>query len=166
MALSKFTAALALTASLAFAAGAALAHEGHKGPPPKTPGGKAAWARHDNFKAQGAAFKAINDELKKDSPDKAVLSSNADKLKKTSTALPSWFPKGSGPESGVKTDAKAEVWTDAAGFAAASNRLQVEVSKFQQLATAGDVAAMKGQARVVGGSCKACHDKYRVPEKK
>ena len=57
MALSKFTAALALTAGLALAAGGALAHEGHQGPPPKTPGGKAAWARHDNFKAQGAPVK-------------------------------------------------------------------------------------------------------------
>lgn len=166
MALSKFTAALALTVGLALAAGGAMAHEGHQGPPPKTPGGKAAWARHDNFKAQGAAFKAILDELKKDPPDQAVLITNADKLKGTSTALPSWFPKGSGPESGVKTDAKAEVWTDAAGFAAAANRLQVEVSKFQQLAMAGDVAGMKTQSRVVGGACKNCHDKYRVPEKK
>jgi hypothetical protein len=74
MALSKFTAALALTAGLALAAGTALAHEGHKGPPPTTPGGKAAWTRHDNFKAQGAAFKAVLDELKKDTPDQAVLS--------------------------------------------------------------------------------------------
>jgi cytochrome c556 len=31
---------------------------------------------------------------------------------------------------------------------------------------AGDVAGMKTQSRVVGGACKNCHDKYRVPEKK
>jgi cytochrome c556 len=166
MALSKFTAALALTAGLALAAGAALAHDGHTGPPPKTPGGKAAWARHDNFKAQGAAFKAILDELKKDAPDQSVLSGNATKLKASSLALPSWFPKGSGPESGVKTDAKAEVWNDAAGFAAASKRFQAESAKLQTLAAAGDVAGMKGQARAVGGACKNCHDTYRVPEKK
>ncbi len=166
MALNKFTAVLALTAGLALAAGAALAHEGHEGAPPKSPGGKAAWARHDNFKAQGAAFKAINDELKKDAPDKALIASNALKIKASSTALPSWFPKGSGPESGVKTDAKAEVWSDAAGFAAAANKFQVEASKFQQLAAAGDIAAIKAQVRPVGGSCKGCHDKYRVPEKK
>ena len=165
MALNKFT-ALAVSAGLALAAGAALAHEGHEGPPPKTPGGKAAWARHDNFKAQGAAFKTLLDELKKDTPDPAVLSSNANRLKVSSAALPSWFPKGSGPESGVKTDAKAEVWSDAAGFAAAANRFQVEAAKLQQLASAGDVAAIKGQARAVGGACKNCHDKYRVPEKK
>ncbi len=166
MALKSITAALALTAGLALAAGAALAHEGHEGPPPKTPGGKAAWQRHDNFKAQGAAFKAILDELKKDPPDQAVLTTNANKLKASSIALPSWFPKGSGPESGVKTDAKAEVWTDAAGFAAAATKFQAEAATLQQLAAAGDVAGMKAQARVVGGTCKGCHDKYRVPEKK
>jgi cytochrome c556 len=166
MALKSITAALALTAGLALAAGAALAHEGHEGPPPKTPGGKAAWARHDNFKAQGAAFKAALDELKKGSPDQAVLTTNANKLKASSLALPSWFPKGSGPESGVKTDAKAEVWSDAAGFAAAANKFQIEAAKFQALATAGDVAGMKTQSRVLGGACKNCHDKYRVPEKK
>ncbi|MDB5423125.1 MAG: cytochrome [Phenylobacterium sp.] len=166
MALNKFTAALAFTAGLALAAGGAVAHEGHEGPPPKTAGGKAAWARHDNFKAQGTAFKAILDEFKKDPPDPAVLAANANKLKASSMALPSWFPKGSGPESGVKTDAKAEVWSDAAGFAAAANRFQVEASKFQLLAAAGDVPGMKGEARALGGSCKGCHDSYRVPEKK
>ncbi len=166
MALNKITAALALTAGLALAAGAALAHEGHNGPPPSSPGGKAAWTRHDNFKAQGAAFKAILDELKKDAPDRAVLTANATKLKVSAAALPSWFPKGSGPESGVKTDAKAEVWSDAAGFAAAANKFQAEASTLQQLAAAGDVAGMKTEARAVGGACKGCHDKYRVPEKK
>ena len=166
MALNRFTAALGFTAALALAAGASVAHEGHHGAPPKTPGDKAAWARHDNFKAQGVAFKTILDELKKDAPDKALISANAIKLKTSSMALPSWFPKGSGPESGVKTDAKAEVWSDAAGFAAAANRLQVETSKFQQIAAAGDIGAIKAGTRALGGACKNCHDKYRVPEKK
>jgi len=165
MALNKFT-ALAVTAVLALAAGAALAQEGHKGPPPKTAGGKAAWVRHDNFEAQGAAFKQINDELKKASPDKALIAGAATRIKASSLALPSWFPKGSGPESGVETDAKAEVWSDAAGFAAAANRLQVEAAKLQDIAAAGDIATLKAQVRATGGACKTCHDKYRVPEEK
>ena len=81
---------------------------------------------------------------------------------KTAKMNPYQFEK----ESGVKTDAKAEVWSDAAGFAAASNKFQVEASRLQLLAIAGDLPGMKGQARAVGGSCKGCHDKYRVPEKK
>ena len=79
---------------------------------------------------------------------------------------PCWFPKGSGPESGVKTDAKAEVWNDAAGFAAAANRFQGEAAKLQEIAAGGDIAAIKAQVRATGGACKNCHDKYRVPEEK
>jgi cytochrome c556 len=164
MALKTIGAGLALMAGLGLAAGAAFAHD-DVGPMPTTPGGKAAYQRHASFKAQGAAFKAINDELKKDSPDMAAISTNAAKLKISSEGLPSWFPKGSGPESGFKTDAKAEVWTDAAGVGAAANRFQAEAAKFQQLAAAGDIASVKGEVRAVGGACKNCHDKYRVPDK-
>ena len=48
---------------------------------------------------------------------------------------------------------------------AAANRLQVEISKLQQLSAAGAVAAVKAQVPAVGGACKNCHDKFRVPEK-
>ena len=156
--------AAAAAAGLVVAARGAFAHD-HMGPMPKTAGGKAAYVRHENFKKQGAAFKAINDELRKSDPDKALIARNAAALKTLTGQLPSWFPKGSGPESGFKTDAKPEVWSDAAGFQAAVNRLQVEASKLSQLAASGDINAVKGQVRATGGACKNCHDKYRVPEK-
>jgi cytochrome c556 len=163
--MARKTIAIVLALGVAAAAGGAFAHE-HMGPMPKTAAGKAAYQRHQNFKAQGAAFKGILDELKKDSPDMKLLAGESAKLKTLASQLPTWFPKGSGVESGMKTDAKAEVWTDAAGFAAAANRLQLETSKLQQLGAAGDLAGFKAQARAVGGACKNCHDKYRVPEKK
>lgn len=159
----KIGAVVALAVGFGVAAGGAIAHE-HMGPMPKAPMAKAAYARHQNFKAQGAAFKAVLDEIKKDQPDKTVVATNAAKLKGLAAQLPTWFPKGSGAESGFKTDAKPLVWTDPAGFAAAANRLQVETSKLNQLAQAGDIAGVKGQARAVGGACKNCHDKYRVPD--
>jgi cytochrome c556 len=164
MARKMFGWAAAAAAGLVVAAGGALAHD-LKGPMPKTPGGKAAYVRHENFKKQGAAFKAINDELRKGDPDKALIAKNAATLKALTAQLPTWFPKGSGPESGFKTDAKPEVWADAAGFQAAVNRLQVEASKLNQVAAGGDINAVKGQVRATGGACKNCHDKFRVPEK-
>jgi cytochrome c556 len=163
--MARRTIGIMLALGVAAAAGGALAHE-HMGPMPKSAAGKAAYQRHENFKQQGATFKAILDELKKDSPDMKLLAGASTKLKGLAGQLPTWFPKGSGVESGMKTDAKAEVWTDAAGFAAAANRLQVETSKLQALGAAGDLAGFKAQVRAVGGACKNCHDKYRVPEKK
>jgi len=144
-------------------AGAALAHE-DLGPVPNTPAAHAAAARHQNFKQLGGAFKAINDELKKDAPDKAVVVANAAKMHTLASQLPSWFPKGSGAESQVKTAAKPEIWSDPAGFAAAAQRLQAETGKLQQFAAAGDLAAVKAQVPATGGACKNCHDKFRVPE--
>jgi cytochrome c556 len=163
--MARRTIGMVLALGVAAAAGGAFAHD-DMGPVPKTAAGKAAYQRHQNFKQQGAAFKGILDELKKDSPDMKLLADNATKLKGLAGQLPTWFPKGSGVESGTKTDAKAEVWTDAAGFAAAANRLQVETSKLQALGAAGDLTGFKAQVRAVGGACKNCHDTYRVPEKK
>lgn len=156
MALRKMTVALALVAGLGVAATGAIA---------QTAVANAVKARHENFKAQGGAFKAINDELKKDAPSMGVIAPAAVKLKASSTALPTWFPKGSGPESKLETDAKPEVWSDAAGFQAAANKFQVEAAKLSTVAAAGDLDGVKAQAKVTGGACKNCHDTYRVPKK-
>jgi cytochrome c556 len=155
MALRKMTVALALVAGLGVAATGAIA---------QTAVATAVKTRHENFKAQGAAFKAINDELKKDAPSMAVITPNALKLKASSTALPTWFPKGSGPESKLETAAKPEVWADAAGFQAAAIRFQGEAAKLSTIATAGDLDGVKAQARMTAGACKNCHDKFRVPK--
>jgi cytochrome c556 len=157
-------AAAGVAVSLAMFAGAALAHD-DMGPVPNTPAAKAVVARHQNFKQLGGAFKAIFDELKKDAPDKALISANAQKMNTLASQEASWFPKGSGPEAGVKTGAKPVIWTDPQGFAAAIQKLQSETGKLQQVAAAGDISAIKAQAQATGGACKNCHDKFRVPDK-
>lgn len=57
--------------------------------------------------------------------------------------------------------AKAEIWSDAAGFAA----------KFDDMAKAGDALAgvadldaLRAGMGALGGSCKACHEVYRGPK--
>jgi len=157
-------AAVCVAAGVAMIAGAALAHE-DLGKVPDTPAAKAVVARHQNFKQLGGGFKAIMDELKKGSPDKAVISASAKKMNTLASQQASWFPKGSGPEAGVKTGAKPVIWTDPKGFAAAVQKLQAETGKLQQAASAGDLAAIKTQAQATGGACKSCHDKFREPDK-
>jgi cytochrome c556 len=158
MALKTMLWALALTAGLA--AGAAFAQD--PAAAPATPGGKAVLARQAHYKELNGAFRAINEQLRADAPDKAAIAANAGKMKALAADLPGWFPKGSGPEAGVKTAAKAEIWTDAEGFAAAVTKLQADTAKLADVATGGDLEALKAQARATGGACKACHDKYRA----
>jgi len=101
---------LALGVGVAVAAGGAMA---------QSAGAKAVATRQANFKQLGGAFKAINDQLKAGAPDMAVIKASAQKMKDLAAQEATWFPAGSGPEAGVKTGAKPEIWSDAAGFAAA-----------------------------------------------
>lgn len=132
---------------------------------PSSPAAQAVLTRQQNYKHMGRAFKTISDELKKDSPDKSVIAANAQTVKTSAAELPTWFPKGSGPEAGVKTAAKPQIWSDPAGFAAAAGRLKTESAKLQQFAAAGDLTAIKTQFAATGAACKNCHEKYRVPDK-
>jgi cytochrome c556 len=119
-------------------------------------------ARQKSLKALGAAFKTIRDELKEDSPDAAKIREAAADITQAAGAIDKWFPAGTGPDSGVKTDAKPEVWTDPAGFATAREAFVREANKWAQLGNSTDASAWKEGAASLGQSCKGCHDKYRV----
>lgn len=144
----------------AVVAGAAWAHDDPM-PANANAAQKAAYARHEHFEEMGKTFKGLNEELKKDSPDKAAVATSAKTISTLANALPTWFPKGSGVEARPKSEAKAEIWSDAAGFSAAAAKLKDEAAKLSQLAVAGDMTAVKAQVRATGGACKGCHDKYR-----
>jgi cytochrome c556 len=119
-------------------------------------------ARQQGLKSLGAAFKVIRDELKGDSPDATKIRKASTDITQAARAIEGWFPAGTGPDSGVKTDAKPEVWTDPAGFAAARDAFVSEGNKWTQLGNSADASAWKEGAASLGQSCKGCHDKYRV----
>jgi cytochrome c556 len=121
-------------------------------------------ARQKNFKDIGGAFKVIRDEIRKSQPDQNALVDAATKMDQLAKDLPRWFAKGTGPDAGVKTDAKPEIWSDAKGFEAAAAKFQAEAPKLLTLAKANDIDGIKKQVGAVGGACKGCHDNYRVPQ--
>jgi len=120
-------------------------------------------ARKQGLKALGSAFKVIRDELKSSAPDAGKIKAAGAGIAKAGKAIDAWFPAGTGPEAGVKTDAKAEIWSDAAGFATAREAFVREAAKSAQVFTNGaDTSAWSGAATALGQTCKGCHDKYRV----
>ncbi len=118
--------------------------------------------RQAGYKKIGGAFKAINEELRKDAPDTKLIASNAAVINAQAGQVPRWFPAGSGPEAGFKTKAKPAIWSDSAKFGAAAAKFQTEAGKLQTVAAAGNVDGIKAQVRAVGGTCKGCHDSYRA----
>lgn len=128
---------------------------------PDTPEGRIAHERHENFETIGDAFKGINDELKDPAPDVAKLRISSATIAGLAPKVEGWFPKGTGPQDKVKTDALATVWTKPAEFKHAAERFIAAATGFDAQAKAGDVAAMRTAAKDLGGACKACHDRFR-----
>ena len=79
-------------------------------------------------------------------------------IHKSLQAFGAAVPAGSGPAAGVTTRAKAEVWSDAANFKAA---LAESVAAAERASKASDEAAA-GAIAELGGTCFACHSRYRA----
>ncbi len=117
--------------------------------------------RHEGFERIGDNFKLVNDKIKAGGgldPDTAAA---ARVISVESTKIARWFPQGSGPETGAKTGAKAEIWQNQDDFGQKRENLVTESARWVQLADAGDSAAFVAQTKTVGGTCKGCHDTYR-----
>jgi cytochrome c556 len=74
------------------------------------------------------------------------------------TILGANVPAGSGAEAGVPTKAKAEIWTDNAGFKAALDN----ALKAADTAAKADDASVQAAATALFGACGGCHTKYRA----
>jgi len=77
-------------------------------------------------------------------------------------ALPGLFPAGSGAESGVRTKAKAEIWSNRADFDAKAAAYAAAADRLAELSRGEDAAAFAAQWGEVRASCQACHDVYRA----
>ncbi|MCC8935893.1 cytochrome c [Bradyrhizobium sp. Arg68] len=122
-------------------------------------------SRQDKFRDMGGALKAINDELKKGRIDwDNTVVSSAQTIKNRSDYLLNWFPRGSGPESGIKTYALPAIWQNNNDFETLGKLAQVEAAKLNQVALSKEVNALKAQVEAMGKACKACHDSYRSPD--
>ena len=112
----------------------------------------------------GAAFKNVNDELKSDTPQLIVIQLAARQIRDTARNQYNWFPAGSGPQPGVKTRAKSEVWTRAGEFKTAQDSFATEAAAFFQVVAGGDVANIRARSKLLGAVCKNCHETFRAPE--
>jgi len=118
-------------------------------------------ARSDYFHSLGKASKGLRDELQKGSPDAAALKAYAANIAQIAPNLPAQFPAGSGPESGVKTEAQPNIWTDGAGFKKDADGLASAATALNAAAQGGNIDAIKAAAGNLGQACKTCHTTYR-----
>ncbi|MGX7953117.1 c-type cytochrome [Tsuneonella sp. HG249] len=117
--------------------------------------------RHDNFEAISKANKAIKKELERDAPDLKAVGASAADIAARGPPIRGYFPVGSGPEAGLKTEALPTIWEKPAEFSAAADKLVASAKALQSAANGGDADETRSAAATMGGTCKACHDNFR-----
>ncbi|MDB5468570.1 MAG: cytochrome [Caulobacter sp.] len=116
--------------------------------------------RQAGMKQIGGNMKGLYDTLNGDK-DPAKLKQYAGAINTLAGKVPSFFPAGSGPESGEKTKAKADIWTDTAGFKAAAGAFAAQAAKLNAAAQTGDADKVQAEFAATRATCKGCHDKYQ-----
>lgn len=120
--------------------------------------------RQELMKENGGAMKAASEMAKGEKPYNeteaaAAMRLIADNLEE----FPGMFPENSMEGGDPPTRAKAEIWSDTAGFEAAA-------AKTYEAAETAEAAAAQGQEAFaaalgpVGASCGDCHDMFRGPK--
>lgn len=119
-------------------------------------------ARQKAMEEVGAAMKPLVAIAKKQKPfDAALVKRSAEAIAAHLKAAEPNFSAGS-EKGSVQTFAKAAVWSDAAGFAAAMKASRDAAAAMTGVA---DEAAFGPAMKVLGGSCKGCHEAYRIPKR-
>jgi cytochrome c556 len=117
--------------------------------------------RHEGMETIGKANKVLRRELASASPNLGTVRQSAAQIQQLSRRASGWFPAGTGPEVG-KTGAKPEIWKDPRDFSAKLTAFQKAAQMFDDAARRGDLNAIKARYADLGGTCKVCHDKYRM----
>ena len=123
-------------------------------------------ARIASFKEIGGGLKGIFDQLRAPEPQIALIKQSVKPITAGATGIYKWFPAGSGPESGLKTAAKPEIWTQAAKFKMAQDAFAAQAKALTAAVDGGKLDLIKAEAIKMGGTCKGCHENFRVSEHK
>lgn len=114
--------------------------------------------RQAGFDLQGGVAEAMKQQVAAGGSVKLFVE-GAKGIAAWSRVIPSQFPPGT--ESGHDTKAKAEIWSDSAGFEKAAANLTTQSEKLVTLAEADDKAGFAAQYAEMGKACGACHRQYK-----
>ena len=113
------------------------------------------------MKGMGASAQAIRTAAA--SGDFATAQAKSAELSVNVKSLGALFPAGSGAESGAKTRAKAEIWSDQAGFTAALDKASAGADGVVAATAAKDADKVTAALTAFQGACGGCHTPYRGP---
>ena len=115
------------------------------------------------MKSYAASMKAINVELRNiTSVNYILINAEANKIAESSQTIMGLFPPGSG--AGV-SEASPKIWQKPEDFKKIIEDLKQAARKLAQSTGTGVPKLVIANFRALGGTCKNCHQKYRVKKK-
>jgi cytochrome c556 len=126
----------------------------------------ASWAgpiedRQELMKQQGQSIKVLGTMAQGESPfDAASVKEHGEAMAERFERAKTLFPPGTeqGPP---ETYAKADIWSDPEGFAAAADRA---IQASRAVAAVTEEAQLGEAVGALGNACKNCHDKFSRPK--
>jgi cytochrome c556 len=117
--------------------------------------------REAQLRRLGAAFKAVNEQSRRSSPDLGDIRANAQTISSLAAEFPTWFPAGTGPDAGLDTKAKMAIWSNAASFADEVRQFQAAAQNLSTASAGADATVIGAGARALGQRCASCHTGFR-----
>ncbi|MFP5330566.1 MAG: c-type cytochrome [Alphaproteobacteria bacterium] len=121
-------------------------------------------ARQAGYKQMAPAMKAVFDQSRASEPSFDIIRANTATIARIAPLVGGWFPHGTGPEVGVPTRAKPEIWANPQLFRQRAAELVVAARALDGAAQSGDLAAVRAAFPVLRQACANCHDTFRGPE--
>jgi cytochrome c556 len=119
-------------------------------------------ARQAALEMSAVTFGSIKQALG-EGADASKLGFQSGALAAWAAALPSLFPAGTAQgTAGLDTKAKAEIWTNRAGFEARAADYAAATAKLADLSKASDTPGFTAQLAVVKKACDACHADFKA----
>lgn len=118
--------------------------------------------RQGCMKAHGASMGVMVPMFKAEKPfDKAAIDAALSADEAACADWAKWWGADTQKGETLETWAKPEIWTDTAGFEAASGAWY---TAYTTVKAAADDAAFKAAFPALGTSCQSCHEKFRRPK--
>lgn len=111
--------------------------------------------RKANFKAGNQSMRLMGAAIGAEDFD--TITTEAAKIAAWAKVIPDYFPEGSG----AGTSARAEIWTDFAGFKDAAEAHYNAAQDLITVAAKKDADSAGEALRALSATCKACHQKFK-----
>ncbi len=118
-------------------------------------------ARQRHFHELARTAHSLQDQIGRSHPDWLVVTADANRIGHLASALPSWFPAGSGKGHGVNTRARKTIWLHPHEFARFARRILRRAQNLKEAVASRALGAARLRARKLGQSCDSCHRRFR-----